>query len=138
TTKKALYTDKVVVTYSSISTNAFEKYGECVMGSRGTLVVEEETTAMLWPAAGRATQATMTTTAPGQAAGDTTSSSPPGADLALQRGQQSVGSGNSVSRGYREEMEHMAYCIRMLDQGMAAHHESLKLQCDGTAAMPDA
>jgi predicted dehydrogenase len=34
--------DIVVVTYSSISTNGFEKYGECVMGTRGTLIVEEE------------------------------------------------------------------------------------------------
>src|SRR5208283_4187926 len=41
--------DIVVVTYSSISTNSFEKYGECVMGSRATLVVEEEQTVMLYP-----------------------------------------------------------------------------------------
>ena len=39
--------DVVVVTYSSINTNAFEPYGECVMGSKGTLVVEEEQKAML-------------------------------------------------------------------------------------------
>src|SRR6185312_10660910 len=31
--------DRVVVTYSSISTNAFEKYGETVMGTKGTLIV---------------------------------------------------------------------------------------------------
>ncbi len=34
--------DVVVVTYSSISTNGFENYGECVMGDRGTLIVEKE------------------------------------------------------------------------------------------------
>src|SRR6201999_1661912 len=28
--------DHVVVTYSSINTNSFEKYGETIMGSRGT------------------------------------------------------------------------------------------------------
>src|SRR5204863_9358083 len=34
--------DIVVVTYSSISTNDFEPYGECVMGSKGTMIVEQE------------------------------------------------------------------------------------------------
>ena len=32
--------DRVVVTYSSINTNAFDGYGEMVMGSRGTMIVE--------------------------------------------------------------------------------------------------
>src|SRR5579875_3009307 len=41
--------DVVVVTYSSISTNGFENYGECVMGSRGTLIVEKEESVMLFP-----------------------------------------------------------------------------------------
>src|SRR5207244_1996388 len=34
--------DVVVVTYSSISTNQFENYGECLMGTRGTMIVEQE------------------------------------------------------------------------------------------------
>src|SRR5207244_4711693 len=41
--------DIVVVTYSSVNTNSFEPYGECVMGSRGTLVVEKEESIMLFP-----------------------------------------------------------------------------------------
>ena len=41
--------DVVVVTYSSISTNRFEPYGECVMGNRGTLIVEQEQNAYLYP-----------------------------------------------------------------------------------------
>src|SRR5262245_38864187 len=40
--------DVVVVTYSSISTNGFEPYGECVMGTRGTMVVESEQSVMLY------------------------------------------------------------------------------------------
>ena len=39
----------VVVTYSSISTNGFEPYGECVMGMRGTMIVEKEQKVMLYP-----------------------------------------------------------------------------------------
>src|SRR5262249_43396839 len=48
--------DIVVVTYSSINTNAFEGYGECVMGNRGTLIVHEEQTAMLYPERGAASR----------------------------------------------------------------------------------
>src|SRR5436190_8058582 len=40
--------DIVVVTYSSINTNSFEKYGECIMGTRGTMIVEEEQNVMLF------------------------------------------------------------------------------------------
>ena len=40
--------DLVVVTYSSISTNQFENYGECVMGTHGTMVVERESNVMLY------------------------------------------------------------------------------------------
>src|SRR5262249_39913176 len=40
--------DVVVVTYSSVSTNSFEKYGECVMGTRGTMIVEEEQRVLLF------------------------------------------------------------------------------------------
>ena len=41
--------DVVVVTYSSVNSNSFEKYGECVMGQKATLVVEEEQSIMLYP-----------------------------------------------------------------------------------------
>jgi predicted dehydrogenase len=129
------YNDVVVVNYSSISTNAFERYGECVMGSKGTLVVEEETSAMLWPTGGRSTSVDIRTTTPGQSVIDT-SATPMGDSAAQTRGQQSLG--GSVSRGYREEMEHLAYCIRMRDQGMARDREDLRPRCHGQAAMADA
>ena len=45
---------------------------------------------------------------------------------------------NPPSRGYREEMEHLAYCIRMRDQGMSSDQETLKPRCPGRAAMADA
>src|SRR6185295_7109201 len=40
--------DIVVVTYSSISTNGFEPYGECVTGTRGTMIVESEQSVYLY------------------------------------------------------------------------------------------
>ncbi|MCA9082389.1 MAG: gfo/Idh/MocA family oxidoreductase, partial [Planctomycetaceae bacterium] len=40
--------DIVIVTYSSISTNSFEPYGELVYGSRGTLIMKQELESMLY------------------------------------------------------------------------------------------
>ena len=44
--------DHVVVTYSSINTNAFDKYGETLYGSRGTMMVEEEKEILLFKEGG--------------------------------------------------------------------------------------
>jgi hypothetical protein len=52
-------------------------------------------------------------------------------------GQNAVGHA-PPSRGYREEMEHFAYIIRAREQGMTSDRASLKLRCDGPAAMGDA
>jgi predicted dehydrogenase len=135
--------DTVVVTYSSISTNGFEKYGECVMGNRGTLVVEEEQNAYLWGAAPmggvapRSVEVTATTGGSGQPVLDASSSTAPAERRAQSIGQNALGS-NPPSRGYREEMEHLAYCIRMRDQGMQADRDQLQPRCPGPAAMADA
>jgi predicted dehydrogenase len=136
--------DIVVVTYSSISTNGFEKYGECVMGTRGTLIVEEEQNAYLWPGApdrasglpARAVEVTASTGGSAPALDSSASTAP------TERRAQSVGENalghNPPSRGYREEMEHLAYCIRMRDQGMSSDRERLQPRCPGRAAMADA
>src|SRR5262249_1202123 len=108
--------DVVVVMYSSISTNSFEKYGECVMGTGGTMIVEEEQNVMLhrYGPNSRSTAVTVST-ASGQPVLDTSGSTGGGANAAAAAGQASLGSG-PLSRGYREEMEHFAYCVRMWDQ----------------------
>ncbi|HYV35898.1 MAG TPA: Gfo/Idh/MocA family oxidoreductase [Gemmataceae bacterium] len=128
----------VAVTYSSVTTNAFENYGECVMGTQGTLVVQQESEAMLYPpsAAGRSTSVTVTTSAAGAPALDSWGSGPaPGA--ASSAAPRPAGA-TTYSRGYREEMEHMAYCIRMRNQGMERDREDLKPRCHGLVAMGDA
>src|SRR5579862_2872335 len=105
----------VAVTYSSITTNAFENYGECVMGTKGTLVVQTESEVMLYmaSAAGLSTSVTVTTQASGQPALDSWGSVPaPGGAAGASAGQRPTATA-VYSRGYREEMEHMAYCIRM-------------------------
>jgi predicted dehydrogenase len=129
--------DRVVVTYSSISTNQFEPYGECVMGTQGTMVVEGEQQVMLWGAPGRATAVTVKNAAAGKPALEASGSTDPVERKAADTGKNSVGPG-PVSRGYREEMEHFAYCIRMRQQGYEKDKANLKPRCDGHAAMADA
>jgi predicted dehydrogenase len=130
------FNDSVVVTYSSISTNAFEPYGECVMGTKGTMVIESEQNVYLWGGAGRSTAVTATTAGGGPKL-DASSSSDPGDRRATATGAESLGSA-PPSRGYREEMEHFAYCIRMRGQGTSQDRAALKPRCDGRAAMADA
>jgi predicted dehydrogenase len=136
--------DIVVVTYSSINTNAFESYGECLMGSRGTMVVEMEQKAMLFgerdpnlkeSSDPRSTAVTVATVGAGQPVIDTTSTSGP----ALGKGGGGAGIGadaGPVSRGYREEMEDFAYCIRVRDQG--SEKDRRQVRCHGRVAMADA
>mgnify|MGYP006136981419 FL=1 len=94
---------KIVVTYSSINGNGFGGYGEVVMGTKGTLVLEKEKEMMLYKGSSTTTKVgvkkdgggpTLDTQASGEAA--------PVAQAA-QTGP--------VSRGYTEEIEHWAYCI---------------------------
>ena len=123
--------DIVVVTYSSINTNDFEKYGECVMGSRGSLVVEMEQNIQLY-AKSRSTAVSVTsgTSGPALAASGSTADA-----VKVVSGAASGGAG-PVSKGYREEMEHFAYCIRMWDQ--MPKNERPKPRCEGRVAMGDA
>ena len=129
--------DIVTVTYSSISTNGFEPYGECVMGTKGTLVVETEQNAYLYGIAGRSTEVTANA-AGGRPVLDASSSTAPAERQAGATGQNSIGH-NPPSRGYREEMEHFAYCIRQLGTNPSPEErQRFKPRCDGRAAMADA
>jgi predicted dehydrogenase len=134
------YNDVVTVTYSSINSNGFEPYGECVMGSKGTLIVEGEQAAYLWGIAGRSTEVTASFTG-GRPVLDASSSTAPVERQAGAIGQNALGH-NPVSRGYREEMEHLAFCIRSL-QALGSNpspeeRARFKPRCDGRAAMADA
>lgn len=129
--------DRVVVTYSSINTNGMEGWGECLMGTRGTLIVDREQEAFLYAeggGAGRSTAVGVSGAGGGKPALDASASAGGGAAAAANLGQRSLGF--SVSRGYREEMEHFAYCIRMWEQ-MPKDERPLP-RCHGTVAMADA
>lgn len=143
--------DVVVVTYSSISTNQFEAYGECVMGARGTMIVEKEQTVMLYPEAdptkkGNPRSMAVTVTGAGSDKPALDASSTAGGPASPSRpegGGPTGAAGGPVSRGYREEMEDFAYCIRLWDakQGYAkkdGHYEQRLPRCHGEVAMADA
>jgi predicted dehydrogenase len=148
--------DVVVVTYSSFNTNSFEKYGECVMGSRGTMVIEEEKDVYLFKepepgkagSGGRDTKVTVTGAGGGKPAMESTSTWGGGGGAALSK-SSSAPAWDSAVRGYRTEMEHFAYCVRKWqerggkvsyekdDQGHMKYADILP-RCHGEVAMADA
>jgi predicted dehydrogenase len=140
--------DVVVVTYSSINTNQFEPYGECVMGTRGTMVVESEQSVMLYGerdpnlrdgGAPRSMEVTVASVTAGKAVLDASGSTSGPAPTASV--SQAEGPSGPVSRGYREEIEHFAYCIRRHDQAGSDEERrqwQLAPRCHGRVAMADA
>jgi predicted dehydrogenase len=127
--------DVVIVTYSSISTNRMEPYGETVFGSRATLIMKQELEAMLYKEAspvtggGGADQRLYVLNGnDGQPALNASDSTGPSKAAAVA----DVG---QVSRGYTEEMEHFAYCIRTNNFGGIAEGG---LRCPGAQGMKDA
>lgn len=135
----SVYNDVVIVSYSSINTAPFQTYGECVMGSRGMLVADQEREILLYGNSGANTNVTVSTTGGRPVLEASASIDPPPASerRAVDVGQASLGRGE-LSKGYREEMEHFAYCIRMRNEGTSRDREELKPRCDGPAALGDA
>lgn len=97
---------KIVVTYSSINGNGFGGYGETLFGTAGTLIVEREQEALLFQGSSTSTRMKVAQSDGGPTL-DTTDSG--GGGPAGTAGGSSLG---PVSRGYTEEIEHFAWCIR--------------------------
>ncbi len=95
---------KIVVTYSSINGNGFGGYGEIVMGTKGTLVLEKETEALLYKNSDTSSKVTVKKDK-GEAVLNTTSS---GTNAPVAKATDQ----GPVSRGYTEQIEHFAWCIR--------------------------
>ncbi len=92
---------RITVQYSSINGNGFGGYGELVFGTKGTLMLLREQEATLW----RGQDAN--TVKPGASGGPTMDTQASGVTQEAESGPT-----REVSRGYREEMEHWAWCIR--------------------------
>lgn len=132
--------DVVVVTYSSINTNSLDGYGEQVIGTRGSMFVEKEQEVMLYAerAPGRRnqpreTEVTVAASGKGQPVLETAES--PGSGPAAA-GLAKATLSEEVSRGYREEMEHLAWCVRNLDSKDSRARQELR--CRPEVALADA
>ena len=91
---------KITMQYSSVNGNGFGGYGEIVYGTDGTLIIEKEKEAILLLSEKASTvKVAAGPTLDTQASGDA---------------QKEVAAGPvaDVSRGYTEEEEHWAWCIR--------------------------
>jgi predicted dehydrogenase len=138
--------DRVVVTYSSINTNRWENYGEMLYGTRGTMVVEGERDLLLYKepnpnikgdggGGGKSTYVTVDASK-----GKPTIETSPSAAGASGPAVPGTASDEAPSRGYREELEHFAYCIRSnkSDRIYEVTDTTLLPRCRGEVALADA
>jgi predicted dehydrogenase len=98
---------KIGVQYASINGNGFGGYGEIVYGTEGTIIIEREQEWGYYPR--DSSTGSKVTVSKGQASALDTQASGPMATVAA------AGSAEKVSRGYREEIEHWAWCLRHPD-----------------------
>ncbi|HID75624.1 MAG TPA: Gfo/Idh/MocA family oxidoreductase [Planctomycetaceae bacterium] len=115
---------KIGVQYASINGNGFGGYGEIVFGTEGTLILEREKEAML--SGGKKPS----TVAVEEGAGPTldTQASGPVAEAAAVATRD-------VSRGYAEQIEHWAWCIR---QDPENRDPAIQPRCHPEVALADA
>jgi hypothetical protein len=91
---------KIGVQYASVNGNGFGGYGEIVFGTQGTLIIEREKEAMLMLKEKESKmKVDAAPTLDTQASGPTQAAADSGPAM-------------DVSRGYTEEEEHWAWCIR--------------------------
>lgn len=123
----------VVITYSSINTNALEGYGEVVMGTRGTMMVMHERDVLLFnerdPFAGKRDDKKIDVKVDAAKKGESTMYSAASLGLSAEAAKRTTQA--APSRGYKEELEHFAFCIRHPDPAN-------KVRCDGRVALADA
>ena len=100
---------KIGVVYTTINGNGFGGYGETVLGTEGTLLLEREQEVMLFSNSAPTTTKVSVSQGKGGPTLDTTAS---GGD-AVATGKAAID--GPVSRGYTEELEHWAWCIRNPD-----------------------
>lgn len=116
---------KIGVQYSTINGNGYGGYGEIVYGTKGTLILEREQDVQLF----RDDSASkMSAKSGGGPTLDTQASAP--AQAAVDSGPQMA-----VSRGYAEEIEHWAWCIR---NNPLVQDKNLQPRCNPKVALADA
>ncbi len=116
---------KICVQYSTINGNGFGGYGEIVFGTDGTMILEKEADLQMFRSE---TASKITTKAATGPTLDTQSSGP--AQKAVAGGPKA-----DVSRGYTEELEHWAWCIRVNPNNT---DKALQPRCYPKVALGDA
>jgi len=114
---------KIGVQYASINGNGYGGYGEMVFGTKGTLILEREQDVMLY----RGPSASKVKTSAGGPTMDTQASG------VVQKAE--VSGPVNVSRGYTEELEHWAWCIRENPDNL---DPDIHPRCYPPVALPDA
>ena len=122
---------KIVVSYSSINGNGHGGYGEIVMGTAGTMLLQRESDAMLFK--GSSTEAYVSVAENKDKKTNkrhpfALTSGPPGSNAGRVGG---LGLTAPISRGYTEEIEHWAWKIRNPES-------EVSLRCSPKVALADA
>lgn len=115
---------KIEVQYASVNGNGFLGYGELVYGTKGTISLKQEQELKLITGSEDESEAETVVKVSGGGSGptlDTQSSGPAHGDA-------------TVSRGYKEELEHWAWCIR---HG-SPQDPAVQPRCPPKVAMADA
>lgn len=99
---------KIGVQYTSLNGNGFGGYGEIVYGTEGTLVLEKEQDLSIIQGPSSSSSVRVS----GGNSGPTLDTQASGAPVGTAKAKTSD---VKVSRGYREELEHWAWCIRHPD-----------------------
>jgi hypothetical protein len=110
------------------------------------MVVSQEQEVMLWPergAASRSTSVSVTDARKPATVIDASATTGPAERRAVETGEKALG--GTISRGYREEMEDFAYCVKMWQQEAVEDKDRPKdgkgrpiPRCHGVVAMADA
>ena len=96
---------KVGVQYASINGNGFGGYGEIVFGTKGTMILEREKEVMIYKGSSTSSKVKVS----GGSGGPTMDTQESGDAQSAAVGAMAT---QDISRGYTEELEHWAWCIR--------------------------
>jgi predicted dehydrogenase len=141
---------KIGVQYSSINGNGFGGYGETVYGTAGTLVLERESEALLYKVAATTDKTKVSSKKVKKRVGDKeVEEIKLSLDLSDSGDEESLAVGQlamlEAKRGYTEELEHWAWCIREASEAAKksskdydAFYEKNQPRCHPKVALGDA
>ena len=110
---KIMSRKRISVAYASINGNGFGGYGETVFGTKGTLLLEREKEAMLYRTSATSQKIKLDRSRDKKDPAAVIKPEDKGDPLSTAIATQALH--GDISRGYAEELEHWAWCIRNRD-----------------------